>query len=167
MKKSAKSKGPAASAQTGAELADLIVRVMQQLTFLDKKLDTLISQSRNTPVQPRSFPAPFQYPGRHEQHGQPRQDNNFSQRVLHKAVCADCSKECEVPFKPTGDRPVYCKVCFAKRKEGTAFKGGHDNRHAGPNRSEKKPFYKKFVDKDAAPSEKKRPGARRRKKSKA
>ncbi|MCJ7559516.1 DNA-directed RNA polymerase, partial [Candidatus Bathyarchaeota archaeon] len=23
----------------------------------------------------------------------------------HKAVCADCGKECEVPFKPDGSRP--------------------------------------------------------------
>lgn len=37
-------------------------------------------------------------------------------RELHKAVCAECKQECEVPFKPSGDRPVYCKSCFAKRK---------------------------------------------------
>jgi len=35
---------------------------------------------------------------------------------MHKSVCADCGKECEVPFKPTGDRPVYCKECWAKRR---------------------------------------------------
>ncbi len=38
-------------------------------------------------------------------------------REMHKAVCADCKQECEVPFKPSGDRPVYCKDCFSKRKE--------------------------------------------------
>jgi CxxC-x17-CxxC domain-containing protein len=38
-------------------------------------------------------------------------------REMHKATCADCKKECEVPFKPTGDRPVYCKECFSKRKD--------------------------------------------------
>ncbi len=40
-------------------------------------------------------------------------------REMHKAVCEACKKECEVPFKPSGDRPVYCKDCFAKRKEGS------------------------------------------------
>ncbi len=42
----------------------------------------------------------------------------FSQapRQMHKAVCADCKRECEVPFKPNNDRPVYCKDCFSKRK---------------------------------------------------
>jgi len=38
-------------------------------------------------------------------------------RQMHKAVCADCKKECEVPFKPSGDRPVYCRECFSKRRE--------------------------------------------------
>jgi CxxC-x17-CxxC domain-containing protein len=40
------------------------------------------------------------------------------QREMHKATCAECKKECNVPFKPRGDRPVYCKDCFAKRKDG-------------------------------------------------
>ena len=38
-------------------------------------------------------------------------------REMHKATCAECKKECEVPFKPSGDRPVYCKDCFSKRKD--------------------------------------------------
>ena len=37
-------------------------------------------------------------------------------REMYKAICADCKKECEVPFKPRGDRPVYCRECFSKRK---------------------------------------------------
>lgn len=40
-------------------------------------------------------------------------------REMHKAICEECKKECEVPFKPSGDRPVYCKECFSKRKEGS------------------------------------------------
>ncbi len=38
-------------------------------------------------------------------------------REMHKATCAECKKECEVPFKPREDRPVYCKDCFKKRKD--------------------------------------------------
>jgi CxxC-x17-CxxC domain-containing protein len=33
-------------------------------------------------------------------------------------VCADCGKECIVPFKPAANRPVYCKICWATRKSG-------------------------------------------------
>ena len=43
----------------------------------------------------------------------PRRD--FGPREMHKAVCSECKKECEVPFKPTEGKPVYCKECFAKR----------------------------------------------------
>ncbi len=32
------------------------------------------------------------------------------------ATCADCGKECEVPFKPAKNRPVYCQECWAIRK---------------------------------------------------
>ena len=39
-------------------------------------------------------------------------------REMYKATCADCNQEGEVPFKPSGDRPVYCKECFSKRKGG-------------------------------------------------
>lgn len=37
-------------------------------------------------------------------------------REMHKATCADCKQETEVPFKPSGDRPVYCRECFQKHK---------------------------------------------------
>ena len=36
---------------------------------------------------------------------------------MHKATCASCNKECEVPFEPKEDRPVYCRDCFQKEKE--------------------------------------------------
>jgi CxxC-x17-CxxC domain-containing protein len=45
----------------------------------------------------------------------PRRD--FGPREMHKATCADCGQECEVPFKPTEGRPVYCRDCFAKRRD--------------------------------------------------
>ena len=41
---------------------------------------------------------------------------DFRPREMHKAVCSECGKECEVPFKPTEGRPVFCRDCFAKRK---------------------------------------------------
>ena len=37
-------------------------------------------------------------------------------RELHDAVCSDCGQQTKVPFKPFGDRPVYCRDCFQKRK---------------------------------------------------
>ncbi|MBT4192123.1 MAG: DNA-directed RNA polymerase [Candidatus Diapherotrites archaeon] len=37
-------------------------------------------------------------------------------REMHKVTCSDCGKETEVPFKPDGERPVYCRECFQKRR---------------------------------------------------
>ncbi|PKK81557.1 MAG: DNA-directed RNA polymerase [Thermoplasmata archaeon HGW-Thermoplasmata-2] len=37
-------------------------------------------------------------------------------REMTKAVCSDCGKECEVPFKPTEGKPVYCRDCYAKHR---------------------------------------------------
>ncbi len=44
----------------------------------------------------------------------PRRD--FGSREMHKAVCSECGEECEVPFKPTEGKPVYCKDCFRKKR---------------------------------------------------
>jgi len=48
----------------------------------------------------------------------PRDKQGFDRgaREMHRSVCAECGKECEVPFQPTGDRPVYCAECWAKNR---------------------------------------------------
>ena len=33
---------------------------------------------------------------------------------MHSATCDKCGARCEVPFKPTGNKPVYCSDCFRK-----------------------------------------------------
>jgi CxxC-x17-CxxC domain-containing protein len=40
----------------------------------------------------------------------------FGPRQMFDAVCTECGKKTQVPFKPAADRPVYCKDCFLKRK---------------------------------------------------
>ena len=37
-------------------------------------------------------------------------------RESFEAVCAACGVQTTVPFKPTGDRPVYCRDCFQSRR---------------------------------------------------
>ncbi|MBI4216561.1 MAG: zinc-ribbon domain containing protein [Chloroflexi bacterium] len=37
------------------------------------------------------------------------------QREMFPAVCASCGKETTVPFRPKGDRPVYCSDCFRRQ----------------------------------------------------
>lgn len=43
-----------------------------------------------------------------------------TERVMHKAVCDTCGKDCEIPFEPTKGKPVLCSDCFkasAPRKD--------------------------------------------------
>jgi len=42
---------------------------------------------------------------------------NFGPREMYKAVCSDCKQDCEVPFKPTEGKPVYCKECYPKHRK--------------------------------------------------
>jgi len=36
------------------------------------------------------------------------------EREMHSVVCAGCGTTTEVPFKPRGDRPVYCRPCYQR-----------------------------------------------------
>ncbi len=35
-------------------------------------------------------------------------------REFFTATCAECGKECEIPFKPTQGKPVYCRDCYRR-----------------------------------------------------
>ncbi len=37
-------------------------------------------------------------------------------RQMFSAVCAECGRAAQVPFQPTGARPVYCSDCFQTRR---------------------------------------------------
>ncbi len=37
-------------------------------------------------------------------------------RQLYSVKCSNCGKQTEVPFKPSGDRPVYCRDCYMQNK---------------------------------------------------
>jgi CxxC-x17-CxxC domain-containing protein len=64
-------------------------------------------------------------------------------RQMYDAVCDNCGRDCKVPFKPTGEKPVYCSDCFEdmgnvsapRRFERESFGGNksfnQDNKPAG------------------------------------
>jgi CxxC-x17-CxxC domain-containing protein len=37
-------------------------------------------------------------------------------REMFSATCSNCGKEAQVPFRPSGDKPVYCSDCFQSRR---------------------------------------------------
>src|SRR5262245_57753062 len=100
-------------------VVELMGQIQQQLAVLDRKLDQFMTKSlkelaealaASKPAQVVHVPAPSASP----------RPNNHSSRPMYAVVCFDCGKDTEIPFKPSGDRPVYCKECFAKRKGQTA-----------------------------------------------
>jgi CxxC-x17-CxxC domain-containing protein len=40
----------------------------------------------------------------------------FQIQKTFNAVCSECGAECEVPFKPKVDKPVYCHKCWSNHK---------------------------------------------------
>jgi len=38
------------------------------------------------------------------------------ERIMYDAVCSGCGTQCQVPFQPRLDKPVYCDECFSKQK---------------------------------------------------
>lgn len=123
------------SRESETELVALVTRIAERLDVLEKKMDQVIGQTsprsseRGGPSRPAPQPVvpsqPFRPPvpvtrpnevkpaptGHPQGHSHGRRE-----KIMHKAVCADCHKDCEIPFKPTGERPVFCKECFSKRK---------------------------------------------------
>ena len=128
MKKRFKRKSLLVAPQDEPGVADLINKVQQQLSAMEKKLDILISQSSKRPFE-KSYSQkpsrPFDHSYRHDRG---RQGNDPRERTFTRVICSDCNKECEIPFKPSGDRPVYCKECFSKRRTGSPFNASRDNR---------------------------------------
>lgn len=57
-----------------------------------------------------------------------RAPERSEERQMFDAVCADCGNACQVPFRPSGDKPVFCNNCFGEKKNaGGNNGGGKDN----------------------------------------
>src|SRR5687767_2684396 len=86
-------------------LEGFMTKFVERLIRIENKMDTLLSR-KDTGKQPSHSSQQPPLAPRHE-------------RQLYEAVCADCHKVCEVPFRPTEDRAVYCKECWGRRKQGS------------------------------------------------
>ncbi len=117
MKKFLKRKDLPETEENEPDVLTLIQEIQQQLVSLENKIDKLISQP---PERHHDRP----YRDRSDRGGR---EGGFRERSFTQAICSECKKECEVPFRPTGDRPVYCKDCFSKR-EGGSFEGRRGGR---------------------------------------
>lgn len=55
---------------------------------------------------------------------------------LFKTTCSACQKPCEVPFRPNGEKPVFCSACFNMKSRDE--ERGNAPREYG-NRSDARP----------------------------
>lgn len=81
----------------------------------------------------------------------------FDRPMMHKATCATCGNDCQVPFRPNGSKPVYCSNCFDRSGDGSNTGGGFVKKSWG-ERSERsfsseKPLFKTKCDKCQNPCE--------------
>jgi CxxC-x17-CxxC domain-containing protein len=164
MKRVYKRKSVSVEPQVETNLTDLIYKMQQQLTFLEKKIDTLISQSSERPSGAGNYVKPFQQFDKPRRFDRPNRESSFRERTFTKAICSDCKKECEVPFRPTGDRPVYCKECFPRHKEGAGvFKAKFERNPREVGFAKYRSFNKPLGRDKRRPGIRKKPGFRGRK----
>lgn len=71
-------------------------------------------------------------------------------REMFNATCASCQKPCQVPFRPSGDRPVFCRDCFGSTEGSSDNRGRHDDRGLAP-RFERSESNRTFTSKALAP----------------
>ena len=58
-------------------------------------------------------------------------DRDSRRPSLHDAVCDECGKDCQVPFRPSGDKPIYCSDCFEKKgRRDSGRSGRRDSRRS-------------------------------------
>jgi len=58
------------------------------------------------------------YSGERRSFGKPSFSRDRPSRVSSFDVeCDKCGKQCQVPFRPTNGKPVYCRDCFTKNDE--------------------------------------------------
>ena len=118
---------------TDTQVLDQIRKINERMYSLERKMDVLADLLRPKspeiksspkvspgPITPSQFIATQNNQQNHKIHNQ--QNNRPKERMMYTSVCADCQKECSVPFKPTGDRPIYRKECFTRRRNGQAIK---------------------------------------------
>lgn len=71
--------------------------------------------------------------------GGSRRDSGRSELEMTKVICASCNQECEIPFKPKTDKPVYCSDCYSKTGDGRS-KGGRSSGGRSSNGPSTKDF---------------------------
>lgn len=106
------------------DVAGMMVLIQEQLAVMNEKLDSFMTKSLSELAQALAASKPVVRtppPAVPQSQGpvRPSQHEFLNRRQMYAVVCYECGKDAELPFKPSGDRPVYCPECFAARKGRT------------------------------------------------
>jgi len=174
-KKSKPTKTESSSTSMAAEqdIAVLLTTLVQKLSSFEMKIDTVLSRIPSQPLEV----------ARKEQEATSLINRRRELMHTHKAICADCEQDCEVPFKPSSNRPVYCRACYAIRKSRAISKPREErksnevtmisdrlaerlklNQPINPPKK-KKPAVKKRTNKPARSPKKKKTAVKKKKKT--
>jgi CxxC-x17-CxxC domain-containing protein len=85
--------------------------------YSDKKFDR---HSKTNPTPSRNSrddePLRSYRNSKYERPSRDRYSRDARKPEMHTVTCGDCGDECQIPFEPKFNRPVYCSECFQKNK---------------------------------------------------
>lgn len=55
--------------------------------------------------------------------------SRFEEKTMFRTKCDQCNDPCEVPFKPSGEKPVYCQDCFGHGGDARVKHTGGSNKN--------------------------------------
>ena len=154
MKKNSKTKSSQTQASATQDIVGLITTLVERLVSLETKMDTVLSRLPTRPAEP-----PRQHHLPPVPHALPR-----NTRQMYTVICADCGKNCEVPFKPSAGRSVYCKGCYSARRNNGSSRPRADMRPKETQPMHARHPEKPQVAKPVASAGKKKPAAKKAKK---
>jgi len=106
-----------------SEIMEMLKKIQQQLSFLEKKVDSLIGQSQNRPPRDRNYSKPFR-PGGHRPHFQKNSDRD------HRSGDRD--------RRPDGNRSDD-----RRPDQGRPYENSNPRRNRGFNPRKKEGYYGK------------------------
>ena len=72
--------------------------------------------------------------------GRGSDNRGFERAQMHSATCSKCGKSCMVPFKPTGNRPIFCNDCFKTENANLPRRTDDRSTFAGSDRATRQLF---------------------------
>lgn len=65
--------------------------------------------------------------------------------TMHQAICDNCGKDCQVPFRPTSGKPIFCSSCFENNR-GSNSRGSEGRNFERPTNFEERSMFDAICD---------------------